>query len=321
MRDEDLLKIEDLRVSYITKRGEVKAVDGVSTELKSGEILGIAGESGCGKTTLAAAILRLIKPPGIIKSGRVFYRGIDLLKIDEESMRRIRMRRIAYIPQGSMNSLNPTIRIRDQFLDMINDHGLSITKEELYRRAKDIFSFLNLKLSWLDRYPHELSGGMKQRILIALALFLEPEILIADEPTTALDVVSQRGVLNTIGELRDLKKTSIILVTHDMAIHAEVTDRLAIMYAGRIIEAGRTDEIFKDPLHPYTKLLIESIPAIGRDKPLTGLSGSPPDLVRPPKGCRFHPRCPFYMPGKCDTSEPILSRVSGDRYVACFIYK
>jgi len=220
-----------------------------------------------------------------------------------------------------MNSLNPTIRIRDQFLDMINDHGLSITKEELYRRVKDIFSFLNLKLSWLDRYPHELSGGMKQRILIAMALFLEPEILIADEPTTALDVVSQRGVLNIIRELRDLKKTSIILVTHDMAIHAEVTDRLAIMYAGKIVEVGRTYEIFKDPLHPYTKLLIESIPAIGRDKPLTGLSGSPPDLVSPPKGCRFHPRCPFYMPGKCDTSEPIPSRVSGDRYVACFIYK
>jgi peptide/nickel transport system ATP-binding protein len=317
---EEILRIKDLRVSYLTRRGEVKAVDGVSLGLYKGEILGIAGESGCGKSTLAAAILRLVKPPGIIKEGKVLYRGKDLLKLGEEEFRLYRMTKIAYVPQGSMNSLNPVMRIRDQFMDMLKDHGLKIKKEELEERLREILSSMGLKTSILDRYPHELSGGMKQRTLIALSLIMNPEILIADEPTTALDVVSQRGVMNILRDLKDQRGTSIILITHDMAVQAELSDRMAIMYAGKIVEVGPTEEIYNEPLHPYTRLLIESIPSLGDKKPRKSIEGIPPDLVNPPGGCRFHPRCPFYIPGKCDTQEPMLIQVSGGRGVACLLY-
>jgi peptide/nickel transport system ATP-binding protein len=317
---EEILRIKDLRVSYLTRRGEVKAVDGVSLGLYKGEILGIAGESGCGKSTLAAAILRLVKPPGIIKEGKVLYRGKDLLKLGEEEFRLYRMTKIAYVPQGSMNSLNPVMRIRDQFMDMLKDHGLKIKKEELEERLREILSSMGLKTSILDRYPHELSGGMKQRTLIALSLIMNPEILIADEPTTALDVVSQRGVMNILRDLKDQRGTSIILITHDMAVQAELSDRMAIMYAGKIVEVGPTGEIYNEPLHPYTRLLIESIPSLGDEKPRKSIEGIPPDLVNPPKGCRFHPRCPFYIPGKCDTQEPMLIQASSGRSVACLLY-
>jgi peptide/nickel transport system ATP-binding protein len=317
---EEILRIKDLRVSYLTRRGEVKAVDGVSLGLYKGEILGIAGESGCGKSTLAAAILRLVKPPGIIKEGKVLYRGKDLLRLGEEEFRLYRMTKIAYVPQGSMNSLNPVMRIRDQFMDMLKDHGLKIKKEELEERLREILSSMGLKTSILDRYPHELSGGMKQRTLIALSLIMNPEILIADEPTTALDVVSQRGVMNILRDLKDQRGTSIILITHDMAVQAELSDRMAIMYAGKIVEVGPTEEIYNEPLHPYTRLLIESIPSLGDEKPRKSIEGIPPDLVNPPKGCRFHPRCPFYIPGKCDTQEPMLIQASSGRSVACLLY-
>lgn len=320
MIGEEILRIKDLRVSYLTRRGEVKAVDGVSLGLYKGEILGIAGESGCGKSTLAAAILRLVKPPGIIKEGKVLYRGKDLLRLGEEEFRLYRMTKIAYVPQGSMNSLNPVMRIRDQFMDMLKDHGLKIKKEELEERLREILSSMGLKTSILDRYPHELSGGMKQRTLIALSLIMNPEILIADEPTTALDVVSQRGVMNILRDLKDQRGTSIILITHDMAVQAELSDRMAIMYAGKIVEVGPTEEIYNEPLHPYTRLLIESIPSLGDEKPRKSIEGIPPDLVNPPKGCRFHPRCPFYIPGKCDTQEPMLIQASSGRSVACLLY-
>jgi peptide/nickel transport system ATP-binding protein len=317
---EEILNIKDLRVSYLIRRGEVKAVDGVSLGLYKGEILGIAGESGCGKSTLAAAILRLVKPPGIIKEGKVLYRGKDLLRLGEEEFKLYRMTKIAYVPQGSMNSLNPVMRIRDQFMDMLKDHGLKIKKEELEERLREILSSMGLKTSILDRYPHELSGGMKQRTLIALSLIMNPEILIADEPTTALDVVSQRGVMNILRDLKDQRGTSIILITHDMAVQAELSDRMAIMYAGKIVEVGPTGEIYNEPLHPYTRLLIESIPSLGDEKPRKSIEGIPPDLVNPPKGCRFHPRCPFYIPGKCDTQEPMLIQASSGRSVACLLY-
>jgi peptide/nickel transport system ATP-binding protein len=317
---EEILRIKDLRVSYLTRRGEVKAVDGVSLGLYKGEILGIAGESGSGKSTLAAAILRLVKPPGIIKEGKVLYRGKDLLRLGEEEFRLYRMTKIAYVPQGSMNSLNPVMRIRDQFMDMLKDHGLKIKKKELEERLREILSSMGLKTSILDRYPHELSGGMKQRTLIALSLIMNPEILIADEPTTALDVVSQRGVMNILRDLKDQRGTSIILITHDMAVQAELSDRMAIMYAGKIVEVGPTEEIYNEPLHPYTRLLIESIPSLGDEKPRKSIEGIPPDLVNPPKGCRFHPRCPFYIPGKCDTQEPMLIQASSGRSVACLLY-
>jgi peptide/nickel transport system ATP-binding protein len=317
---EEILRIKDLRVSYLTRKGEVKAVDGVSLGLYKGEILGIAGESGSGKSTLAAAILRLVKPPGIIKEGKVLYEGKDLLRLSEEEFRLYRMTKIAYVPQGSMNSLNPVMRIRDQFMDMLKDHGLKIKKKELEERLREILSSMGLKTSILDRYPHELSGGMKQRTLIALSLIMNPEILIADEPTTALDVVSQRGVMNILRDLKDQRGTSIILITHDMAVQAELSDRMAIMYAGKIVEVGPTEEIYNEPLHPYTRLLIESIPSLGDEKPRKSIEGIPPDLVNPPKGCRFHPRCPFYIPGKCDTQEPMLIQISSGRSVACHLY-
>jgi peptide/nickel transport system ATP-binding protein len=320
MTSEEVMRIENLRVSYMTRRGEVRAVDGVSLELYRGEILGIAGESGCGKSTLATAILRLTKPPGFIKGGKVLYRGRDLLKLSEEEMRMLRMTGIAYVPQGSMSSLNPVMRIRDQFMDMLKDHGVKISRGELEERLREILRSMGLRISILDRYPHELSGGMKQRTLIALALAMNPEILIADEPTTALDVVNQRGVMNILRSLRDHRGMSVVLVTHDMGVHAELSDRIAIMYAGKIVEVGSSEEIYKEPLHPYTKMLVESIPVLGLDRPLKGIEGAPLDLARPPKGCRFHPRCPLYMPGKCDAQEPELVHISGGKKVACVLF-
>jgi peptide/nickel transport system ATP-binding protein len=316
-----LLKIEGLTVAYESDSKRLLAVNNVDLEIFQGEIFGLAGESACGKTTLANSILRLIKPPGRIISGRVIFDGIDLLSLGEEDLRRIRWEKIAYIPQASMNALNPVMRIYDQIVDVVRAHRKDFPEEEIRRRAEELFVSVGLAPEVLKMYPHELSGGMRQRVIIAMSLFLNPKLLIADEPTTALDVVVQRGILQLLRDINKKFGTTILLITHDMAVHAQIVDRLAIMYAGKIVEVGTVKDIFERPLHPYTQLLIASIPRAGEKRRLAGIPGLPPDLRNPPPGCMFHPRCPLRIQGKCERVEPALRRVSNERKVACHLYE
>jgi peptide/nickel transport system ATP-binding protein len=316
-----LLKIEGLTVAYESDSKRLLAVNNVDLEIFQGEILGLAGESACGKTTLANSILRLIKPPGRIISGRVIFDGVDLLSLGEEDLRRIRWEKIAYIPQASMNALNPVMRIYDQIVDVVRAHRKDFPEEEIRRRAEELFVSVGLAPEVLKMYPHELSGGMRQRVIIAMSLFLNPKLLIADEPTTALDVVVQRGILQLLKDINKKFGTTILLITHDMAVHAQIVDRLAIMYAGKIVEVGPVKDIFEKPLHPYTQLLIASIPRVGEKRRLAGIPGLPPDLRNPPPGCMFHPRCPLRIQGKCERVEPALRQVSNERKVACHLYE
>lgn len=316
-----LLKIEGLTVAYESDSKRLLAVNNVDLEIFQGEIFGLAGESACGKTTLANSILRLIKPPGRIISGRVIFDGVDLLSLGEEDLRRIRWEKIAYIPQASMNALNPVVRIYDQVVDVVRAHRKDFLEEETRRRAEELFVSVGLAPEVLKMYPHELSGGMRQRVIIAMSLFLNPKLLIADEPTTALDVVVQRGILQLLKDINKKFGTTILLITHDMAVHAQIVDRLAIMYAGKIVEVGPVKDIFERPLHPYTQLLIASIPRVGEKRRLAGIPGLPPDLRNPPPGCMFHPRCPLRIQGRCERAEPALRQVSNERKVACHLYE
>ena len=315
---EALLVVKDLRAYYRTRGNPVRAVDGVSFHVNHDEIFGIAGESGCGKSTLALAIMRLLKPPGYIVGGEVLYNGMNLLEIDEEALRKLRWKEISYIPQSSMNALNPVMRVEDQILDSMRAHEEEIDEEEARERIRELLTSVGLAPEVARMYPHELSGGMRQRVIIAMAMALNPKLIIADEPTTALDVVVQRGIIQLLADIKEKLKTSIILITHDMAVHAELVDRLAVMYAGKIVEIGKVDDLFSDPLHPYSKALISAIPSIKEKKKLRGLPGFPPDLRNPPPGCRFHPRCPYAM-DVCRREEPPLLDVGG-RLVACHLY-
>ncbi|WP_288007655.1 ABC transporter ATP-binding protein [Thermofilum sp.] len=316
-----LLKVEGLTVAYESNGKRLLAVNDANLEILQGEIFGLAGESACGKTTLASSILRLIKPPGRILKGRVVFDGVDLLSLDEEEFRKIRWEKIAYIPQASMNALNPVMRIYDQILDVVKAHRKDFSEDEIRKRAEEIFASVGLAPDVLKMYPHELSGGMRQRVIIAMSLILNPKLLIADEPTTALDVVVQRGIIQLLKEINMKFGTTVLLITHDMAVHAQIVDRLAIMYAGKIVEIGPVKEMFEKPLHPYTQLLIASIPRAGEKRKLAGIPGLPPDLRNPPPGCMFHPRCPFMIQGKCDRVEPVLQQVAINRKVACHLYK
>jgi len=304
----------------MTPTAPVRAVDNVSFNVTEKEILGIAGESGCGKSTLAYSILRLLKPPGYIRGGEVLFKGSDLLKIEEEELRRIRWKHISYIPQSSMNALNPVMRIEEQIGDAVRNQE-KISKGELRKRIEDLLVSVGLSPSVAHMYPHELSGGMRQRVVIAMAMALNPELIIADEPTTALDVVVQRGILQLLRDIRSKLKASVIMITHDMAAQAQIVDRLAIMYAGKIVEIGDANDLFNDPLHPYSRALISAIPSISEKKKLKGVPGFPPDLRSPPPGCRFYPRCPHRIPGKCNVDEPRLIEVKNDRLVACHLYR
>lgn len=316
-----LLKVEGLTVAFESNGKRLLAVNDANLEILQGEIFGLAGESACGKTTLASSILRLIKPPGRILKGRVVFDGVDLLSLDEEEFRKIRWEKIAYIPQASMNALNPVMRIYDQILDVVKAHRKDFSEDEIRKRAEEIFASVGLAPDVLKMYPHELSGGMRQRVIIAMSLILNPKLLIADEPTTALDVVVQRGIIQLLKEINMKFGTTVLLITHDMAVHAQIVDRLAIMYAGKIVEIGPVKEMFEKPLHPYTQLLIASIPRAGEKRKLAGIPGLPPDLRNPPPGCMFHPRCPFMIQGKCVRVEPVLQQVAINRKVACHLYK
>jgi peptide/nickel transport system ATP-binding protein len=324
-----LVDVQDMRIYYTTTVGEAKVVDGVDLSIRRDEIFGLAGESGCGKSTLVEGLLRLIKPPGYLKSGSAtFYLAesdgfpadnLDLLRISNEEMRQLRWKHIAYVPQGAMNALNPVMRIGDQVVDAITAHSPLDRKEAIERMLAQLH-MVGLPAHVANQYPHELSGGMKQRVTIASSVSLTPDILVADEPTTALDVNIQRIILQELKEIREQLGLTIVYVSHDMSVHAELADRMGIMYAGIVVEVGVTVDIFKRPLHPYSQGLIKSIPRLGgaRER-LEGIPGLTPSPLAWPSGCHFHPRCPFAM-DICKEQRPPLNEVEPGRLVACHLY-
>ncbi len=315
-----LLKVEGLKTYFYTLRGVVKAVDNVSFELEKGEALGIVGESGSGKSTLGFSLLRLVPPPGRIVEGKIELDGQNILELDEETVRKeIRWKRISMVFQSALNALNPVKRIGDQIADAILAHE-DVSKKEALERAAELLKMVGIDPGRVNNYPHEFSGGMKQRVVIAMALALNPDIVIADEPTTALDVVVQAQILNLLKRLKREYNLSIILITHDLSLVAEIADKVAIMYGGKIAEIGPSDEIYKAPAHPYTQGLFASIPRIGGKKELKWIPGVPPDLRSPPPGCRFHPRCPYVM-DVCKRDDPPYFSVGENHYSACWLHR
>jgi len=315
----ECLRVADLRVWYHTPRGPVKAVDGVSFGLLPEERLGLVGESGSGKSTIALALLRLIRPPGKIETGEVRLDGINLLQVSDEQMRRLRLAAIALVAQGAMNSLNPVVRVREQIIDAMRDHGERLSRQAENERVATLLEQVGLRPEVAERFPHELSGGMKQRVCIAIAICLRPRVIIADEPTSALDVVVQRQVMDTLGRVQEQLGASVVLVGHDMGLMAQFATRLGVMYAGRLVELSPVREIFSDPLHPYTKLLIASLPSLEEKGNFRGIPGLPPSLLERPTGCAFHPRCPFAMP-RCAVDDPQLQDIRPGRAVACHLF-
>ena len=301
----------------------VRAVDGVSMELYENEIYGVAGESSCGKTTLIKVISGTVKPPLRVESGSIHYNfgefEVDMLKIDPEDMRQnVRWKEISYVMQGSMSVLNPVRKIGRTFDDIVGTHQGIPDKNMFRKQMREHVMKLGLPPDVLGLYPHQLSGGMRQRVAIALATVFHPSLIIADEPTTALDVVMQRGVLQMLRDIQTESANTVLLVTHDLAVHANVADRVGIMYAGRIVEEGPTQTIFQAPRHPYTDHLIHSLPMIGDKSEKEGLGGAPPNLADPPSGCRFHPRCPLVM-DRCRTESPDMITISELHRVACHL--
>jgi peptide/nickel transport system ATP-binding protein len=317
-----ILEIRDLTTYYRVLRGFVRAVEDVSIDMNEGEALGLAGESGCGKTTIALSILKILPPGGFIKSGQILFRDKDLVKLSEEQMRlEIRWKKIAIVFQGAMNALNPVYTIGQQIIEAITLHEPEVSKDEAQERAHKLLELVGIDPSRLNNYPHEFSGGMRQRAMIAMALACNPELLIADEPGTALDVIVQAQVLKLLKELKQKLGLSMILITHDLSLITETCERVAIMYAGRVVENGSIRDVFKNPLHPYTKGLISAFPEILAPRTrLSSIPGFPPDLLAPPPGCRFHPRCSYAM-DVCRKDAPSLSRVNRDHYVACHLIK
>jgi len=326
----DILIVNNLDGGYEVfiggkRRVFVHAVDNVSITLQNNEVLGIAGESGCGKSTLAKMIYGAIVPPLVVRSGsiKLYTKNGSFVEMNKLSIDEVRKKiwwvEISYIPQNSMNVLNPLKRIKDQFVNVFKYHDMDADKKEIMKYLKDTLTSLSLPPDVVNAYPHQLSGGMRQRVVIALSLLFNPRIVIADEPTTAVDVVTQRVILSLIKEWREKNKSSLILISHDMSVHAYMDNRVAIMYAGNIVEIGEVFELFKEPLHPYTKALIESLIRKGDKSLRKGLTGLPPDLTNPPPGCRFHPRCPFAM-DICRREEPQAISLGRDRYVKCWLY-
>lgn len=315
-----LLEVRGLKTYYYTLRGIVKAVDNVSFKLEKGEVLGIAGESGSGKSTIAWSLINLVPPPGRIVAGDILFDGMNIAKMSESEVRsKIRWKRISMVFQGAMNALTPVFSIGDQIAEVLTLHA-GMTKKEAIERAKELLKMVGLEENIVRRYPHELSGGQKQRVVIAMALALEPDIVIADEPTTALDVVVQAQVLNVLKKLQREKGISIILITHDLTVIAELADKVAVMYAGKMVEYGTAEQIFYNPLHPYTRALLRAIPRLkGPVEKLEYIPGVPPDLRRPPKGCRFNPRCPEVM-DICRREEPPFEEVEPGHFVACWLH-
>jgi peptide/nickel transport system ATP-binding protein len=311
-----VLDVRDLHVFYQIREGRVAAVNGVSFALRRREVLGLVGESGSGKSTIALALLRLIKPPGKISQGQVMLNGRDLLTLSEDEMRLVRLAELSMVAQGAMNSLNPVMRVRDQIVDAWSDHDVRPRGKEVDDRIADLMRRVGLRPEDAMRFPHELSGGMKQRAVIAIAISLRPSVIIADEPTSALDVVVQRQIFDTLEQVQDEIGASVILIGHDMGLMAQTVNRLGVMYAGEIVELSPVRDVFADPLHPYSRLLIASLPSLEQKGGQRGIPGMPPSLLNRPKGCPFQPRCPIAT-SICTTITPELSLKRPNRLVAC----
>ena len=314
-----VLKVRDLRIYYETPKGDVLAVDGIDFDLYEGETLGLVGESGSGKSTAAMGILQLVTPPGRIVGGEVVLEGADLLGVPEDQLRTIRWIKLALIPQGAMNSLNPTMRISEQISDVIIAHEGRKARKGLEKRILDLLVMVGLPGRVYHLYPHELSGGMKQRVCIAMAIALNPTIIIADESTSALDVVVQRVVAQTMLKVKEALGVSMIMIGHDMGLMAQMVDRIAVMYAGKIVEIASVRDMFSQPKHPYSQLLIESVPSLKERKPLRVTEGITHDPRNPPPGCIFQLRCPFVM-DKCRVIPPAMREVNPRQQVACHLY-
>lgn len=315
-----VMEVRNLRIHFETPKGAVKAVAGVSFDLYEGETLGLVGESGCGKSTTAYGILQLINPPGHIVEGSISIDGQDLLKLSEREFRKLRWETLALIPQGAMNALNPTMKISQQIADVIVTHEGHQNKEVLKNRILELFKTVGLPGRIYDMYPHELSGGMKQRVCIAMAIALNPRVVIADEATSALDVVVQRVVAQTMLKVKELLGVSMIMIGHDMGLMAQMVDRIAVMYAGNIVEIAPVRNLFKNPMHPYSQILIDSIPSLKEKKPLKITEGITHDPRNPPPGCIFQLRCPLVM-DRCRTEKPVLRELQTRQHVACHLYE
>ena len=315
----DILGVRNLKVYYHVPAGAVRAVNDVSFNLGVAERFGLVGESGSGKSTIALALMRMIKSPGRIESGEIILDGRDLLKLSDEEMRKVRLATIAMVPQGAMNSLNPVLRVRDQIRDALQDHGVYLSPDKLEPRIGELLKAVGLRPNVASMFPHELSGGMKQRACIAIAIALRPKVIVADEPTSALDVVVQRQVMETLQAIQEDLGASIILIGHDMGLMAQVVQRVGVMYAGDLVEIAAVRDIFRDPLHPYSQLLIASLPTIDRKDTFRGIPGLPPSLLNRPIGCPFSSRCPHTME-RCKAEEPVLREVRPQHLAACHLY-
>jgi peptide/nickel transport system ATP-binding protein len=316
----DLLEVKELTVEYRTRRATIRAVNNVSLTLNKGSTLGIVGESGSGKSTLGHAISRLVDPPGVVASGHIYFDGVDILSLGAEEMRKIRGKRIAMVFQDPMSSLSPVKKVGDHFVEYIRQHDPSVSPADALNDARKIFEDLGMERSRVGDYPHQFSGGMRQRVMVGLALALRPELIIADEPTTALDVVVEAQILELLRELKKKYSVSLMLITHNMGVVAETADRIAVMYAGKLMEVSTTANLFTHPMNPYTGALLGSIPNIlVDDQVLKSIPGTPPDMASLPPGCPFSPRCPHVF-DRCRVEDPLLTRLADGTETACHLY-
>lgn len=314
-----VLTVRNLDVTYYTDAGRAKALDQVGFTLNAGEKLGMVGESGSGKSTLALAMMRMIKSPGRIEAGEVIVGDTDLMSLDDDGMRNSRLSRISYIPQGAMNSLNPVMRIGAQMVDAVKAHLPKESKAEIKERCLHSLQSVDLDRSAFRMYPHELSGGMKQRVCIAIGILLQPQVIIADEPTSALDVVTQRQVMETIDRVQAEINAAVILIGHDMGLMAQFVDKVAVMYAGRLVEVSTVRDTFTDPKHPYTQALINCLPNLDNKGVFQGIPGLAPSLLRLPTGCAFHPRCE-HVSDMCHSARPEPTSLVAGRVVTCHLF-
>ncbi|MEM2214846.1 MAG: ABC transporter ATP-binding protein [Candidatus Nezhaarchaeales archaeon] len=315
-----LLDVQKLMLYYKTSRGTLRAVDGVSFSLGKGETLGLVGESGSGKSSTAIAIMRLLPRNVELYDGRILLNGVDISKLSEKDFReKIRWKKISMVPQGAMSSFNPVLKIGFQVAEPLMVHQ-NMRKPETLKKVRELFKLVGMPPDYVDRYPHELSGGMRQRAAIAMALILNPDIVILDEPTSALDVSIQAQIMNLLKNLKKELGLSMIFITHDIALASDICDKIGVMYAGQIVELSSSENVLLNPRHPYTQKLIASIPRLREEKMPEFIPGAPPDLVSPPSGCRFHPRCPYSDGMKCVKEEPEMIEVEDDHFVKCWLH-